>query len=265
MAGARIGIRAAVAAAVMTAVAAPAWAQASPKAPAAASAVAPAAKAPAAAPVPAPKVPVKTGSLEVKVTVPDGVTLTSGTIQAKTQQAPLVAAGVAVKLSGVPAGRVAVIVEAQAGPKRYLGAAETSVQADGLQKATVSVVPVDNVETFCLGCHPSPNDPNVKPAPGAIVRDLHTSGREFPEKTRERYLAQVRKHNERVVALEREGKPHHLPIVLDERTEMVAGKEVKRSFYTCESCHTLHQATPGGTYARAPFRDKSILCRGCHF
>ena len=62
-----------------------------------------------------------------------------------------------------------------------------------------------------------------------------------------------------------EGKPHNLPMPLEERTVKIGGKEVKRTFYTCESCHTLHSTTPGGKYARAPFREKSDLCKICHF
>ena len=55
------------------------------------------------------------------------------------------------------------------------------------------------------------------------------------------------------------------PIVLEERLVKVNGKEVKKYFYTCESCHTLHWKTPWTKYSRAAFREMGTLCAGCHF
>lgn len=213
----------------------------------------------------------KPGEVEVTVKVSDGKSLKSAKIYAKSEEAEVSDAGKAVKISKVPAGRVAVTVEAQIsmgffkGSKRYLGVADTIVPENGLQKVEVTVAPVETIDAFCSGCHPSGLDPGYKPQPGVIVRDVHASGREFPERTRETYFSEIKAYNDRIARLEREGKPHNLPMPLEERVVVVAGKEVKKTFFTCESCHTLHRQTPGGKYARAPFREKSDLCRICHF
>jgi hypothetical protein len=213
----------------------------------------------------------KTGDLEVTVVVVDGKSLKSGTISAKTQRATVEDAGKAIRLTGVPVGRTAVTVEAQIslglfkGSKRYLGVADTGVQENGLQKVTVSIAPVETIDDFCLACHPNATDPNYKPVPGVIIRDIHVSGKEFPAAKSAQYLGSVKQHNDRMARLEKEGKPHNLPMPLEERVVKVGGKDVKRIYFTCESCHTLHQPTPGGKYARAPFREKSDLCKICHF
>ena len=129
----------------------------------------------------------KTGDVEVTVTVADGKSIKSGTIHAKTQQAAFEDAGKAIRLSGVPVGRVAVSVDAQVkqgffkGTKRYLGVVDTGVQENGLQKVSVSIAPVEIIDEYCLACHPSTLDPNYKPRPGVITRDIHVSGKEFPE------------------------------------------------------------------------------------
>lgn len=213
----------------------------------------------------------KTGELEVTVAVADGKSIKSGVIYAKTQQGRLEEAGKAVRISGVPTGRIAVTVEAQIsqglfrGTKRYLGVVDTWVQESAVQKVAVSIAPVEIIDEFCLACHPSAQDPKFKPVPGVLVRDIHVSGREFPEGKSAQYLAAVKQHNDKVARLEKEGKPHDSAMPLEERTVKVGGREVKRFFFTCESCHTLHLTTPGGKYARARFREKPDLCRSCHF
>jgi predicted CXXCH cytochrome family protein len=206
------------------------------------------------------------GDVEVTVTVEGGKVFTSCSVTAKGQQGAVTRPGEAVTLKGVTAGRVAVTAEARiaeggAKPRRYLGVAEAAVEAGRKGTAKVTLRPVEDVDAFCLGCHPDSRDPKVKVQPGQIVKDIHVSNRVLGDK----YLAQVKAYNEKVARLEKEGKPHNVPIVLEERTAVVNGKEVKQTFYTCESCHTLHQSTPWPKYARAPFRPESDLCVGCHY
>ena len=142
-------------------------------------------------------------------------------------------------------------------PLRYVGLVEVF---PGRGTVQVKAEPVKDMNVFCSGCHPSEKEP-VKE--GQIVRDLHASGRELTG----RYLAQVGKFNkEYIEAKRKQGKERPPePVVLEERVVIVNGKEVKKYFYTCESCHTLHWKTPWEKYARAAFTEKSTLCAGCHY
>jgi len=222
------------------------------------------------APAKPPEPPVKTGEVRVKIAVPAKMKLGASTIYAKTQVVPGSADEVAI--ASVPVGRTAVTVDAQVdeggskGVRRYLGVSEVTVQENAPQAVTVKLVAAPQVDAFCLGCHPNARDPKVKIQPGQIARDIHVSGKEFPEKNRAQYLAQVKAHNDTVAKLEKEGKPRNFPVNLEERiVKPKGGKETKKYFYTCESCHTLHLQTPWIRYARAPYRDKADLCVACHF
>jgi hypothetical protein len=224
----------------------------------------------------APKAPeepevVKTGSVKVTVAVPAKGTLKKATVYAKTQTAAVAAAGQEILIAGVPVGKTAVTVDAMVEEgakkelKRHLGVAELTVVENEVGAAAVTLVPVPDVDAYCLGCHPNPRDPKTKLKPGQIARDIHSSGREYPERGRDKYLSVNRAFNDKVAKLEKEGKPHSLRMPLEERIVKVGGKNVKKYFYTCETCHTLHQTTPWIRYARAAYRDSSDLCVGCHF
>jgi len=142
-------------------------------------------------------------------------------------------------------------------PLRYVGVVEVF---PGRGTVQLKAEPVKDMNAFCSGCHPSEKEP-IKA--GQIVRDLHASGLELTG----RYFAQVGKFNKEYIEKKRkEGKERPPePVVLEERVVIVAGKEVKKFFYTCESCHTLHWKTPWGKYARAAFLEKGTLCAGCHY
>ncbi len=220
-------------------------------------------------PVDAPEVP-RVGDVKVKFAIPPKATLKEAAVYAKTQQAAGVAAGQEILLAGVPVGKTAVTVDARVEEggkkKRLLGVSETTVVEGEPQTVAVTLVEVTEIDTFCLPCHPNPRDPKVKVKPGQLVRDIHSTGREYPEKARDKFLAQNKAYNERVAQLEKEGKPHGLPMPLDVRVvKLKGGKEVKKFFYTCETCHTLHQTTPWLRYSRASYRERSDLCVGCHF
>lgn len=214
--------------------------------------------------------PVKTGSLEVTVVFAAGKPMKSAVVFAADQERTVTSFTEPVRFDGIPEGKLGVAVEAEPttgltkGTKRFLGLTEVQVQAGAVQQVTVSVAKVDSLEAFCLGCHPNPRDPKVKVKPGQIVRDIHVTGKEFPAKQEKLYMGQWKGHHENIAKLEKEGKPHNLPMPLEERVVKVGGKDVKKLFYTCETCHTLHKKTPWG-YERAPFRTKADLCIACHF
>lgn len=223
----------------------------------------------AAKPAEAPE-PVKTGDLKVIFAIPAKATLKQATVFAKERSVPAPAAGQEVLVAGVQVGKAAVtvdaVVEEGGKKKRLMGVTETTVVEGPPQNVAVKLAEVTAIDAFCLPCHPNPRDPKVKVKPGQIVRDIHSSGREYPEKGRDRYLAQNKAHNERIARLEKEGKPHSYAMPLDERVvKLKGGKEVTKYFYTCETCHTLHLSTPWVRYVRAAYRDKSDLCVGCHF
>jgi predicted CXXCH cytochrome family protein len=222
----------------------------------------------AAAPAAAQEGPQRFGDLAVTVTVPAGATLKKATVYARSATAAVSAAGTAVTVAKVPAGKLAVTVDAEVlqgkATRRHLGVVEATALENEVVAVAVPVEPAPVIDDYCLGCHPNPRDPKVKPKPNQIVRDIHTSGLQFPDKSYEQSLAQNKRHNDLVAQLEREGKPHNLPMPLEARKVKVGGREVERFFYTCETCHTLHASTPWSNYVRAPFKDRSDLCMGCH-
>lgn len=206
------------------------------------------------------------GDVEVTVEVEGGKPFQSCTVFVKNQEVRVAEAGRPVRATGVPQGRVAVLADARVAPGvfkgtvRAMGVAEVAVNPGGVARVKLVVKPVVDLDAFCLGCHPSGRDKSVRPQPGQIIRDVHASNQPLGEK----YLKQLRKYNETVERLKKEKKPHNYPIVTEERTVIVAGKETKQIFYTCESCHTLHIETPHTDNARAPFRLAADLCVGCH-
>lgn len=215
--------------------------------------------------------PQRFGDLEVTVVVSDGKQLKKAVIYAKTGKTTVEAAGTAVQLVKTPVGKAAVTVDAEVGQgankgtKRYLGVVEATIVEGKVQKVQVSVEPAAVIDTYCLGCHPNPRDPKVKVKPGQIVRDIHSSGIAFPEKGYGGYVEMNQRHNEKVEKLDKMGKPHDLLQMPTEiRVVKIGGKDVKRVFYTCETCHTPHQTTASPRYTRAPFKDRSDLCSGCH-
>ena len=207
--------------------------------------------------------PVGAADIEVQVATVDGKKFT-GTLYAGEQALPvdsgkakLTVRNLDQKKRLVIAADLAVAEGKGKPPLRYVGVVEVF---PGRGTVQVKAEPVKDMNVFCSGCHPSEKEP-VKE--GQIVRDLHASGRELTG----RYLAQVGKFNKEYIEKKRkEGKERPPePVILEERVVVVAGKEVKKFFYTCESCHTLHWKTPWGKYARAAFQEKGTLCAGCHY
>lgn len=205
------------------------------------------------------------GAVEVTLVVEGGKAVKGATVNAANRSAKVDKAGAPTLIEGVEVGRTAVTADAQIvdgkATRRFLGVAETAVSAGETVKVTVTVAPFTAIDAFCSACHPDGRDPKIKAQPGMIFRDIHVTNKALGDK----YLTQVKAYNEKVARLEKEGKPHDAPIVLDERVVKVGGKEKKQLFFTCESCHTLHADTPNTVYARAAFRDKADLCVGCHY
>ena len=229
----------------------------------------PVAAVPAAPPAPAPA-PVPRGDLEITVVAPDGkkflkfqdcrVIIRDQVVDFGDSSAPRTVSGV----PAVPDESVAVTADARvaqgAGKPalRFVGVAEASPEAGKSVKVTVSLKRADDINAFCVTCHPGRGQ---RVRPGQIKRDTHPSGQVLEG----RYRQQVRIYNEKVERLIKEGKPHGEPIAVEERLVKVGAKEVKKEFYTCESCHTLHAKTPNPKYMRAPYLETSDLCTGCHF
>jgi hypothetical protein len=202
------------------------------------------------------------GDLEVVTKVGDGKAIVSGVLIADGQSIPI-ADGAMKALKGLPDKRIAVTVDALVlsgkNKVRYLGVTAVKTLPGASVPVTVTLQPVADVEAFCTGCHPSRGEA-VKP--DQVMRDVHVSNKELTEK----YLAQVKAYNEKVqVALKNKAPNPSLPIPFEERLVKVAGKEVKKFFFTCESCHTTHLKTSWGKSARASFDRPSTLCTGCHY
>ena len=222
--------------------------------------------APAAAPArPAPNLP--RGDLEITVVAADAKKFKECTVYAHDQVVafgesggPLVAKGIPIILDASYAVTADARVSQGAGKpdKRYVGVTEAMPVANQTVKVKVTLKPADDIDAYCAGCHPGRGQ---RAKAGQMKRDVHPSGKPLTG----RYREQVAKYNARVEALRKEGKPHGEPIILEERVVVEAGKEVRREFYTCESCHTLHWKTPHTKYARANFREQGDLCTGCHY
>ena len=140
---------------------------------------------------------------------------------------------------------------------RYVGVQEAAVMPGRTEEVTVTLVPVENMNDFCVRCHPDPGQPAQ---PGLIRRDLHVSGKVLEKKYRDR----VKTYNDRVAEQKKKGLPHNQPIVLEERVVDEKGNKIKKIFYTCESCHTLHWKSAPRSYTVAPYKEGNDLCNGCH-
>lgn len=205
------------------------------------------------------------GDLEVTVSTADGKKFKSGVLYAGDQAIELKEGAGPIVVRNLTDRRLGIAVDLKVGQGlfkddlRYLGVTE-SFPTDGTPApVTVTAQPVPDIDAFCSGCHPSQGQPVAK---GQIVRDIHVSGKELAE----RYRGQVVLFNRDIIgSFRKEGKERPPePVVLDERVVKVGGKDVKKIFYTCESCHTLHWKTPWGQYARAEFFKRGTLCAGCH-
>jgi len=205
------------------------------------------------------------GDLEVTVVAADGKKIREGVVYASDQAVRIESGGGKVIIRGIPEQRTALTADVRVGQKggkddaRYVGVVEAFPTRGAPAAVKVSVNRVEDMNAFCSGCHPGPNEP-VKQ--GQIVRDIHSSGKEISG----RHLEQVPKFLAFIEKRRKESKDRPPePIVLEERLVKVNGKEVKKYYYTCESCHTLHWKTPWTKYSRAAFKEMGTLCAGCHF
>lgn len=203
------------------------------------------------------------GDAEVAVVMTDGKKFTACTVYARDKAFQLTSADQKSLAAGLPADeRIAFTADARvvAGEAavRYVGTAEATLAAGAVTKVKVTLKPIKDIDTYCRECHPTKGQRIPR---GQIMRDVHVSGKALEG----RYLDQVKAHNAKVEQLRKAGKPSSEPIVLEERVVKVAGKDVKKLFYTCESCHTPHAVTAFRKYARAEYLAKSDLCVGCHY
>jgi hypothetical protein len=205
------------------------------------------------------------GDLEVTVVTVDGKKIREGVVYASDQAVKIGSGGGKTIIRGIPEQRTAVTADVRVGKSggkddlRYVGVDE-GFPAKGTPDAVkITVKPAKDINAFCSECHPSRGEPVKR---GQIPRDIHATGKELTG----RYLEQPAKFLEFIEKWRKERKDQPPePIVLEERIVKVNGKEVKKYFYTCESCHTLHWKTPWTKYSRAAFREMGTLCAGCHY
>jgi len=201
-----------------------------------------------------------TGNVVLKLTMEDGTSFGEGSLYLKERKLKLKKDQKALSLLDVPVEVIAPTAEVfvKQGwfkPKRrYLGVTPVQVVKDKSVEAEIILRPLETVDAFCSPCHPTVEEGFVLGAPIQLRRDLHVSGLELGP----RYRQQVEAFNKRIKKAERDGVPHSYPILLEERKD-------KKTYYTCESCHTPHVETPYGSYVVADFKEESILCKGCHY
>ncbi len=203
------------------------------------------------------------GDAEITIAIADGKKFTTCTVYAQNQVFQPASVDEKILAIGLPAEeRIAFTADARVGTGesavRYVGTAEATLTPGDPTKVKVTLKPVKDIDLYCRECHPTKGERIPR---GQIMRDIHVSGKPLEGK----YLGQVKAYNAKVAQLRKEGKTANEPIILEERIVKVAGKDVKKLFYTCESCHTLHAVTAYRKYARAEYLEKSDLCIGCHY
>jgi hypothetical protein len=208
------------------------------------------------------------GDLEVTVVIEGGKSFKECRLYVYDRAVDVEDKGVPITIKGLPAKKTAVTADALVRQGwfrpylRHIGVETAWVPENKMAKVTVtlrSVGPMEEniIDSFCLTCHPEANMPAEK---WQIPRDVHKSGTVLKPK----FINQIKQYNENIARLEKAGKPHFLPIKTVEKVVEENGKRVRRTFLTCESCHTLHLQTPYSLYVVASFRDKGFLCVACH-
>ncbi len=220
------------------------------------------------------KAPKPPGALQVKVRLADGKDFKECKIYAKDQAATLTKDKKGYLFAGLAEGFYAVTADATVGQgwfasdARYIGVEQATIISGKTAEVTITLTRLEDadgkrIEDFCSRCHPPPNGVEIKP--GQIKRDVHASGIPYPAKKREQMEKKVVLYNQKIDALIKDKKaPPPYRLKLDEREIMENDKQVKRKFFTCESCHTPHIMTPYTKYAINHFRDRADLCLGCH-
>ncbi len=208
------------------------------------------------------------GDLEVTVVLEGGKSFKECRLYAFDRTVEVEDAGKPVSIKGIPAKKTAVTADALVRQGwfrpylRYIGVETAYVLENQKAKVTVtlrSVGPMEEniIDSFCLTCHPDADQPAEK---WQITRDVHKSGRAL----RPNFISQIKSYNDTIARLEKAGQPHYLPMKTVEKVVEEKGKRVRKTFFTCESCHTLHLQTPYYLYTIAPFREQGYLCVACH-
>jgi len=127
-------------------------------------------------------------------------------------------------VKGLPAGKMAVVAELKVKETRYLALPFVFVDERQGVQLDLELKDAGDVDRFCKECHP---DLGKQTNSRQIVRDAHPSG-------------------------VRPKKAARTGELLD-----------ARGMVTCESCHSLHQATGVERFVRYPFMTGD-LCNRCH-
>lgn len=201
--------------------------------------------------------------LEITVATADGKPF-KGVLYAGEQMLPVASGNDKVLVRNLVAERHAITADLKVaqGPGkpdlRYIGVTEGFPNKTKVGKITVKAQRVKDIEAFCKSCHPSAGEPVER---GQIIRDIHVSGKELVPP----YLTQTENFKLYIENVRKAGKERPPePIVVEERVVIVKGKEVKKYYFNCESCHTLHWKLPWTRYCRGSALERGILCAGCH-
>jgi predicted CXXCH cytochrome family protein len=211
---------------------------------------------------------VPTGDLEVTVDL-EGIKAKTSTLFVKDQSMVLNGKENKHLFAMVPSGNIAATVDVTVSggwfrdDQRYVGVAVVFVGEGKRAEVTIKprlVLPETgkSIEELCAECHPHPKG-EIKA--GQIPRDVHKSGVPMSDRKKKVTVS----FNATVEKLRKEGKGNFRPIKLEERIIEEKGKKIKKTFLTCESCHTPHHTTPYRWYLVAPYKTmKDELCLGCH-
>ncbi len=211
---------------------------------------------------------IPTGDLEVTVNL-EGLKVKTTTVYVKDQSAVLSGKENKHLFAMVPAGNIPATVDITvsggwfSADRRYVGVSKAYVSEGKRTQVTVKPREVfvetgKSIDEFCAECHPHPKGPSE---PGQIPRDVHKSGVAMSDRKKKVTV----RFNETVAKLQKEGKTNFRLIKTEERIVEEKGKKIKRTFLTCESCHTPHLTTPYKWYLVAPYKTmKDELCLGCH-
>ena len=127
-------------------------------------------------------------------------------------------------VSGLPAGRHAVVAELKTKEKRYLALPFAFVDEKQNLQLDIQLADATDVDRFCSECHPLLGKQTKS---SQIIRDVHPSGIKPRKALRTTQLFNA------------------------------------QGLVTCESCHSLHQETGVERFVLYPFKNGD-LCNRCH-
>lgn len=178
---------------------------------------------PAGGPPPAAR-PGGSGKMFGKVSVADAKSLPGGAVITINGRRVQTDTAGNYKVSGLPAGKHAVVAELKTKEKRYLALPFAFIDEKQDLQLDIRLADAGDVDLFCSECHPFTGKQTRS---SQVVRDVHPSGLK--------------------------------PVKAVRTTQLLDA----RGLVTCESCHSLHQETGVERYVLYPFKNGD-LCNRCH-